>query len=189
MKKFSLICCFVFLALTVFGQAYEKRHSAVSIGYGFFNMWKSFLDKVIDIPEYKVKATGPLTFIYEYGISKRFSAGILGSYSRVNGKAEKFQLSDQITFWTLHARANYHFWTSKKIDPYFGGGIGINNAKYKNLDPNTYIPPEAYASVPSTLDFSGQVGIKYFLSNHFGLYMEAGYVSGAILHVGLTGQF
>ncbi len=194
MKKMFLLFLFSSLFIKIVAQpntakAYNKGQLEISIGYGFINVWKTFLDKVIDIPEYKVKATGPFTTIVEYNISRRFSAGVLGSYSRVNGKSPRFQLSDQITFWTLHARANYHFWTTRKLDPYFGAGIGFNNAKYKNLDPNTIISEEANESVPSTIDFSGQVGLKYFFSKNIGLYTELGYVSGAIIHVGISGKF
>src|SRR6476661_1608472 len=124
-------------AQTANRRAYDKGRSVVSVGYGFINVWTTFLDKVIDIPDYHVKATGPVTLVYEYGISRRISAGILGSYSRVRGESKRFQLKDQISFWTLHARANYHVFTTERWDGYFGGGIGFNNAKYKNLDPHT----------------------------------------------------
>ncbi len=173
---------------SVSAQAYSKRSSDISLGYGLINVWKIFLHKVVDIPDYKITSPGVFTLIYEYGITKRFSAGICGSYSRIQGKAEKYQLHDQLTVQSLLARANYHFWTKARIDPYFGGGIGIINSKYKNLDPHTVIP-DLNKRVPSTLNFSGQLGIKYFPSEHFGFYSEVGYVGGAIVHIGLTGKF
>ncbi|MEO7522790.1 MAG: outer membrane beta-barrel protein [Ferruginibacter sp.] len=169
--------------------AYHKHSSGISIGYGFINVWKTFLDKIVDIPTYKVKATGPLTLIYEYGITNRFSAGISAGYSRVRGRAEKYQLYDQITFWSVLARANYHLWTGRKLDPYFGGGIGVSNSKYKNLDPHTIISQELNKNVPGNVDFSGQFGLTYMLCRRLGCYAEIGYVHGALLHVGAITRF
>ncbi|MEO8771750.1 MAG: outer membrane beta-barrel protein [Ferruginibacter sp.] len=170
------------------GAACDKHSSNISFGYGLVSVWKTFLDKVIEIPEYKVKSTFFYTLIYEHAIYKRFSVGISASYSRVNGKADRFELSDQITILSVLARADYHLFKSAKFDPYFGGGIGINNSKYKNLNTQTVIP-DLNKSIPSTLDFSAQLGLKYFPVKHFGVYMEAGYVGGAILHVGVTSKF
>jgi opacity protein-like surface antigen len=195
MKKLLIISALLFIGLSqhVHAQtnndlACKKGSSSVSLGYGFINVWKVFLKKIVDNPEYKIKATGPVTLIYEYGINRRFSGGIIASYSRINGKSEKIQFADQITFLTLQARANYHLFTSKKLDPYFGGGIGINNSKYKNLDTHT-VNIDANKNVPSNLDFSGQVGLKYFPLPNLGCYVEAGYVSGAIVHIGITSSF
>ena len=168
--------------------AYAKNTSTITAGYGIGNIWKSFLDKAIEIPEYRVKSTGPFTLIYEYAVSRRFSAGVQGSYSRVNGKASRFQLADQITILSLLARVNYHFWTSAKFDPYFGGGIGLNNSKYENKDPNT-TGVNLNSKVPSTFDYSGQLGVKYFPWRHFGFYAEAGYVGGSFVQAGITAKF
>lgn len=168
------------------GKAYAKGAVTLSAGYGFVNLWEIFLNKVYDIPDYNVKSTGPLTLIIHYGFTRRFSAGLTGSYSRINGKAEKYQLSDQITFLSLLASANYHFLTKEKFDPYFGAGIGISNSKYKNLDTHTILPDALNKKVPGTLDFSGQVGIKYFPLKFIGLFAEGGYVNGAVLHIGVT---
>ena len=169
------------------GKKAYRHYSTVSVGHGFINVWKTFLDKVIDIPEYKVKSTFFYTLIYEYNFG-RFSGGFSGSYSRVNGRADRFELSDQISIVSVLMRGNYHFLRSAKLDPYFGGGIGFNNAKYKNLNTQTVIP-DLNKHVPSELDFCGQLGLKYFPVKHIGVYMEAGYVGGAILHVGITGKF
>ncbi|MBC7536034.1 MAG: porin family protein [Ferruginibacter sp.] len=195
MKKL-LFCSIQFLLLIATdssaqpntGKAYKKGHSTLTIGYGIGNVWKVFLDKIVDIPEYKVKSSGPYTLVYEYGILQRFSVGAAAGYSRVRGKAEKYQLADQITFLSLLVRANYHIWTTSALDPYFGGGIGINNSKYKNLDQHTIIS-NPNSKVPNTIDFSGQVGIKYFPAKKLGVNIEAGYINGAIILVGVTTRF
>ena len=195
MKK--LLLCLILFSLIIstdsyaqpnLGKAFETRHSTLTIGYGIGNVWKVFLDKVVDIPEYKVKSLGPYSLVYDYGILPGFSVGLAAGYSRVRGKAEKYQIADQITFLSLLLRANYHIWTTSRLDPYFGGGIGINNSKYKNLDPQTILN-NPNSKVPNTIDFSGQVGLKYFPYKKLGVNIEAGYINGAIILVGITTRF
>lgn len=187
---FALACFFTgnIIAQKNGGLAHTKGQSTVTAGIGIGNIWKSFLDKAITIPEYKVTSTGPFILIYEYNISRRISAGLQGSYSRANGESKRFQLADQITILSFLARANYHFWTKKKLDPYIGGGLGINKSKYENKDPNT-VAVNANSKDPGTFDYSAQIGLKYFPLQHIGLYMEAGYVAGSFVQVGITARF
>ncbi len=168
--------------------AHKKGQSTLTAGIGIGNIWKSFLDKAITIPEYKVTSTGPFILIYEYSVSPRISAGLQGSYSRANGESKRFQLADQITILSFLARANYHFCTKAKLDPYIGGGLGINKSKYENKDPNT-ITVNANSKDPGTFDYSAQVGLKYFPLQHVGLYIEAGYVGGSFVQLGVTAKF
>lgn len=188
MKKFILVAFLCAINFFSIAQAYNRHGSTITIGYGIKNLWTVFLDKVVDIPEYKVRSSGPYSLIYEHSVFKRMSAGLAASYSRVRGKAERFQLADQITFLSLIARANYHLFNGEKMDPYFGAGIGVNNSKYKNLDTHTIIS-NANSNVPNTVDFSFQLGFKYFFNNQFAINGEAGYISGAVGLVGLSAKF
>ena len=89
-------------------RAYEKGNANISLGYGFVNVWRAFLDRAITLPEYNVKSKFFFTLVYEYALLKRFSVGVSASYSRVHGEADRYQLSDQITIFSALARANYH---------------------------------------------------------------------------------
>ena len=187
---FTLACFFTgnILAQKNSVLAHRSGQSTITAGIGIGNIWKSFLDKAITIPEYKVTSTGPFILIYEYNISRRISAGLQGSYSRANGESKRFQLADQITILSFLVRANYHFWTKEKLDPYIGGGLGINKSKYENKDPNT-VTVNANTKDPGTFDYSAQIGLKYSPLQHLGLYMEAGYVGGSFVQVGVTVRF
>lgn len=168
-------------------KAYHKYNSNFILGYGIENFWTIFLDKGIDIPDYTVKSLGPFTVAYEYGISNRFSAGMALSYSRARGKAERFQLADQISFYSLILRANYHFFTTAKLDPYFGAGVGISKSVYKNLDDATV--GNYNSKVPNTFEPNAQLGIKYFPVKHFGICAEVGYIGGALGLIGIAAKF
>lgn len=191
MRRLFIILITIAMPFNIYAQgdantAPGKLRSSITVGYGIGNIWKTYLEKTISVPGYNISSSGPVILIYEYAISKRFSAGISGSYSLVKGKYSKpnFEFNDKLTILTLLARVNYHLWTTRKLDPYFGGGIGLNNSKYRNSESFN-----ANAKEPSTFDYSGQLGLKYWPHKNLGLYAEAGYVGGSFVQLGLTGKF
>lgn len=155
-------------------------------GHGIGNLWKHFMDKAIQIPEYKVRSSGPYTLIGEYGISDRISAGLAGSYAQIKGESNRFELKDQLTIWTLLLRGNYHFFRSQKLDAYCGAGFGVSNSKYENKDLNNANLNE---DVPSNFDYSGQLGLRYFPLPYVGAWVELGYVGGSFAQVGACVKF
>ncbi|MBS1742416.1 MAG: outer membrane beta-barrel protein [Bacteroidetes bacterium] len=192
MKKLVLFSMLFAIALNVLAQrtndkAYHAYNSQVTAGYGIGNFWTVFLDKAIEIPGYKVSSLGPFSLLYEYGFTNHISSGIALSYSRARGKAERFQIADQISFYSVILRADYHFFTTRKIDPYAGIGLGISKSTYKNLDEHTI--GNYNSKVPNTFEPNGQLGIKYFPFQHWGICAELGYIGGAFGLVGITGSF
>jgi len=161
----------------------SKKHTqTLSIGHGIGNIWKSFLEKGVNIENYKIKSTGPINLQYEYEVFKNFRVGAIVSYSQIKGSYNNsgFVFSDQLAIFTALARVNYHFISHKKLDPYFGGGLGYVYSKYQN-NLNT-----SSSSVPGELGYSAQVGINYFMLKNFGLFGEAGYVGGSFFQLGVV---
>jgi outer membrane protein W len=185
---FILVCSLSAIAQQQSAKAYKKNSSNIELGYGIYNFWTGVLDKGVQIPGYTTNSLGPFSIIYEYGITKRFSGGAALSCSRVRGESKRFQIADQITTWSVLLRANYHFFTSAKLDPYVGGGVGISRSIYKNLDPNT-VATDYEGNVPNTFEPNVQLGIKYFPLEHFGFCAEIGYVGGALGLIGIAAKF
>jgi len=161
----------------------SKKHTqTLSIGHGIGNIWKSFLEKGVNIENYKIKSTGPINLQYEYEVFKNFRVGAIVSYSQIKGSYNNsgFVFSDQLAIFTALARVNYHFISHKKLDPYFGGGLGYVYSKYQN-NLNT-----SSSSVPGELGYSAQVGINYFMFKNFGLFGEADYVGGSFFQLGVV---
>jgi len=161
----------------------SKKHTQIlSIGHGIGNIWKSFLEKGVNIENYKIKSTGPINLQYEYEVFKNFRVGAIVSYSQIKGSYNNsgFVFSDQLAIFTALARVNYHFISHKKLDPYFGGGLGYVYSKYQN-NLNT-----SSSSVPGELGYSAQVGINYFMFKNFGLFGEADYVGGSFFQLGVV---
>lgn len=161
---------------------YSNHRQTIAIGHGIGNIWKSFLEKGVNIENYTIKSTGPINLQYDYEVFKNFSVGAIVSYSQIKGSYNNsgFVFSDQLTIFTALARVNYHFIKHKKLDPYLGGGIGYVYSKYQN-NLNT-----KSTNVPGELGFSAQLGINYFMLKNFGIFGEAGYVGGSFFQLGVV---
>lgn len=163
---------------------YVKGSSVITIGHGIGNIWKTYLKQAINFPgiTYKVSSLGPYALIYEYGFSKRISGGVAAGYSRITGKYSGFgdTYTDRLTIFSLLARANYHFLRREKWDLYAGGGAGYVNSQYANSD------AQSKRDAPGEFGYSGQLGGRYLLKDHWGVYAEAGYVGGSFVQIGLS---
>ena len=182
---FSLIffCLVVSIHAQNFENKYYSNHSqTIAIGHGIGNIWKSFLEKGVNIENYKIKPVGPINLQCDYEVFKNFSVGAIVSYSQIKGSYNNIGcvFSDQLIIFTALARVNYHFIKHKKLDPYLGGGIGYVYSKYQN-NLNT-----KSTNVPGELGYSAQLGINYFMLKNFGLFGEAGYVGGSFFQLGIV---
>lgn len=174
--------------------AYYQGSSTVSVGYGIGNIWKTLfkLAGAFSGGDYKVSTTGPVALTYEYGASENISVGVQLGYSKITGKYTDpdpdFNYTESLTNFSALARANYHFGSSDKFDPYVGLGLGYYNFKYEYKEANGNTNNSTFA-VPSAFGFSGQLGAKYYIASSFALYLEVGYVGGSIVQGGLTLRF
>jgi len=160
----------------------KKHTQTVSIGHGIGNVWKTFLEKGVNIENYKIKSTGPFNLEYEREVINHFSIGTIISYSKIKGSYNYngFSFSDQLTIFTALARVNYHFIKHKKLDPYVGGGCGYIYSKYQN-NLNT-----SSTNVPGEFGYSAQVGLNYFILNNVGLFGEFSYLGGSFVQLGFV---
>jgi opacity protein-like surface antigen len=192
MKKGLLLSAFlVIIAASSFAQdaAFSQGSSTFSVGYGFGNIWRT----LFKLSGAKVSATGPVALVYEYGAAEKISVGVSLGYSKITGKYTDpsdptFTSQESLTNISALARANYHFGSSEKFDPYLGIGLGYYHFKYEYKDSDGDTNGGAFA-IPGAFGFSGQLGAKYYFSPQFGLYAEVGYVGGSIAQIGLTAKF
>ena len=199
MKKILFLSAILFAVSTSsFAQydedaAYVQGQSTLSAGYGVGNIWKKLFKFGGSYSgAYKVSATGPFSLTYEYGLSDKISGGIAVSYAQVKGTNTDpdpdLGYVETLTNFSAIARANYHFGSSEKFDPYIGLGLGYYNFKYEFKDGKGNADNNLFA-VPGALGFNGQLGAKYYFSPSFGAFAEVGYVAGAFGQVGLTAKF
>ena len=166
-----ILMAFISISSHSFAQqtllAYEKGDQVIKVGFGLGATFSTG----------KIK-TPPIQGIYEYGITEDISiGGILGYAS----SSENYSSLGKIDYSYLifGARANYHFETSEKFDPYGGATLGYYNVGFK--DHGGYVGD--YAS--SSLIYGVQIGANYYFNNKIGAWAELGYGVG-ILNLGIT---
>lgn len=173
-------------ALPAQQKAYAKGSSQVSAGYGFINVWKEVFKQVSST----TTAVGPVALKYEYGFSNRISGGLLLGYSVVTNKFNFTSYTSTQKLYNISALAiaNYHFGRPKKFDPYIGANFGYYNFRYtqKSSNPAIIIPADSEPEIPAAIGFAGQAGVKYYVTPHYAAFVEAGYISGAVIMVGAT---
>ncbi len=190
MKRYSVIVVIVFLFFCFIeadAQVFKKKDIHISVGYGIGNVWKMYLKDAFSYPlYYTVKSTGPFCLLLDYAFHKKISAGIAMGYSETRGSADYngFKFKERLNAFSILARANYHAFKMKKLDPYIGGGIGYYHFKYIN-ELNTSEPDK----VPGNFGYSAQLGARYYFSSRLAAYGELGYIGGSLAQMGVTIKF
>lgn len=149
--------------------AYEKGNQLLQLGFG---VGATFSSGTTQVP--------PVQARYEYGFSDEISGGgILGyasSYVPYSGGSIDY------SYLIVGLRANYHFGTSKKFDPYAGPTLGYN--KVSLSDKGGYIGTIA----DSEIIYGAQIGANYYFTKHVGAWAEIGYGVG-LLNLGVNFKF
>lgn len=189
-RYLMILCLMAGLELHSYGQdhrAFAKGNSIISAGMGIGNVWKTFMKETFTYPPntFKVSSKGTFSVVYEYGFSKRISAGVALGYSKVvgdfDGFGEKFRQT--LTNFSSLGRANYHFGKSAKFDPYIGIGIGYYFIEYYNDKPGII-----NSDGPSSFGYSAQLGAHYYFFPKWGIFAEIGYVAGSFGQIGFTAR-
>jgi len=150
--------------------AFEKGDQVVKLGFG---LGAPFSTGSLKIP--------PIQGIYEYGLTEDISIGGLLGYA---SSSENYSSLGKIDYSYLifGARANYHFETGEKFDPYGGAILGYYNVGFN--DKGGYLGDFAASSVI----YGVQIGANYYFSKNIGAWAEVGYGVG-YLNLGVTFKF
>jgi hypothetical protein len=201
------ILAVVFLLLSVAASAQANRHPArqrklaaasfkrtfsMSIGYGLPNVDKKYLPWYYDAYYGSNSQKGPVTASLDYRFSRKMSIGFMVTHGTVSAPYYDYfsglpAFNTKLDNWGFMLNLVRYFRAGPKIAPYFHTAIGFNKWTQEYTDPagNKLSMPEA--DLPS---FSRQIalGVKYNVSSHAGLFVEAGY-GKYILNGGLSLQF
>lgn len=146
------------LSVTVYGQP-QKGDLNFNLGIG---AGLSYSIGSLSLPPVGVSA--------DYNLDERISLGGIITYAGSsfdfgNGKYK-------LNYTQFGARANYHFASTEKADPYFGAFLGyrVLSAKWQGTgnDPD-------YNFSLSTFLPGAYIGARYKLSDTFGIFGELGY--------------
>jgi opacity protein-like surface antigen len=187
-------------------SCFQKGVQIVSLGYGAPNLGKVFfksLDRLYPTSTYG--GIGPLYLRYEYAIADQVGLGISLRYLNVkieypvvgpnydadgNVAAGDSTYSYTQTMSSIGAmvRGNYHFGTSRNLDPYMGIGIGYGNTSFKiNLGGDVNGITNTVSS-PIPIAIEATIGARYFFTESFGMYAEVGY-SQSVVNGGFSFKF
>jgi len=199
MKKFlTLIIVILFLlpSSTSKAQAYRQDQVYVNAGIGFaFNWYRPTVNAFWN--DYNYSFTPPLIVSVEKGLSEYFSAGVYGThrsygwdYRRIDGYYE-----NRYTRMSFGGRVSLHYvdllnehldlgLPAGELDLYITGILGFNTYKESITRPS-------YRETDRDLDFfiGPVLGARYFFSNNFGVYLEAGRGSLGLANGGITLKF
>lgn len=193
--------------------AYDIGRSYVSAGYGVGVFARSFL-ALNSFGGYDHRnTTSPGTFHlkYEYALTKMVGVSLSANYVSVTSKYSRTgyvyeydsygylmmvprQFNDKAEFTSVSVltRINLHFGTGKRVDPYWGAGMGYRytDTRYTSDDPNYY--QYRYGNIWGNgffpLGFETTFGMRVLFNKNFGAYTEVGFAK-SILQFGLLGKF
>lgn len=166
--------------------AVHKHNVMLSVGYAAPSIIRQYLKYKTTRDEITVSGVGPIVGKLEYMISDRFGIGVNASYSQSKIKwyddgydtiqqlYRKFEFGIKAYEISGTIRANYHFWKRKKIDSYFGLGIGyglIHMWSYTLAHTTKF---SIVYDFPKPLSLECTYGFKYFPTKHVGMFAEIG---------------
>ena len=139
---------------------------------------------------------------FEYMVTDGIGIGLEYSYAAVDVKYTEDKFANQSTIQTYHytatlykqrilARVNFHFGTSKKIDPYATVGVGYKVSLLKSNNPDDQKSIADFNNNFSNLvpiSYRLGIGMRYFFSENIGISAEVG-IGGAIVQGGICGKF
>ena len=158
-------------------QDFEKDGNYITLGIGTrFNI-------NLNANYHSYKAFGPLMFAYERGITDILGIGRIGvgggiAYSTSSSKYTDFlgyESTYRSTDITVLLKGAYHFeFDIPKMDVY--AGVGIANHFYSYSDEEiTVVGTTTTSSTDMSLGHYVYVGIRYYFTDAFGVYAEAGH--------------
>lgn len=188
-------------------QAFAQGKSVITIGYGFPNLTKSLFKLYQSYADYQVSGFGPMHVKYEYGVTDKIGLGLSIRYLNY-----KVQWTDQESITTydsigdpngtvtknytsgykgsrlgIMAHMNIHFATGDKIDPYWGFGIGYGHSKFDYFTDDP-LSENLSLTFPIPIAFESTVGCRFYFSDNFGAYLEAGW-GASLLQGGIAIKF
>jgi len=196
-----LITSFIFLSITLIStnlwaegdsSAFKKGAVIFSIGYGFPNLdaqKSNFNNNNFQFESASISEWGPIQGKVEYGIDDRISLGVSANYDHDNVKTTFFYTNGifHSSFLSILGRMNIHFVKKKKLDVYFGIGVGYRK---NNFPIDNTVWYSAVYPIPQDipLGLEATIGMRYFFMKNIGIYSEVG-ASKSIIQAGLTIKF
>lgn len=181
-----------------YNTAYQRGSYMGTLSFGFINGYRSDYEVPAGFEKGIVTGFTPIFAKAEYAASNRFSLALTAAFSTIiyhnsqlypgfggmimRGRANKFKMfSGGITaFYHLG-----HIIHVKNLDPFIGVGINLNNLSYS-------AHPQGDSTVMKTSHTAtayAKIGARYYISNKFSVFADAGYDKLSMVSVGVSCRF
>lgn len=212
MKTILLFVFLCFISMKIFAKnadssTFNKGKIILNVGYGFPNIDKSLSSQGgagVGGPfamSFTKSGFGPFHFRGEYGLTNKIGVGISMNYDSYGGILKKYPTGltqcytskKTVSSFVGLIRFNYHFATTKKLDPYvaIGGGFRSIKSTFTTDDPNGSLisfDKETGGYTPSNGAFEILAGLRYYFAPHISFYSEIG-ASQSIIQFGISMRF
>lgn len=166
-----------------------KPELILSLGYGFPNVDRNYLAGFGRYYQGNLSQMGPVTASLDYRFTRYMSIGALVTHGTVKapyynyntGSAPAF--TGDISNWAVMANFINYIPVSEKVTPYLRAAIGFNSWNQNYVDPTG--TKVVYPDPLPDLAYQLSVGVKFAITQHAGLFAEAGY-GKYILHGGIS---
>jgi outer membrane protein W len=194
--KIILIVIFIIICSDSFAQdrCLKKGNILVDAYYGLPYLYSSVLRSTYQKPNNasSVHNNNQVGGKVEIMLTDKIGVGVEGTYAAANISyldSNNLRYSAGVNKYRILAKINFHFATTKKLDPYFTLGAGYMNFKYyqtqpgvNNLSTNEFVQNMIPVSVRAS------IGLRYFFTDFMGLNAEIG-LGGPLLQGGLSFKF
>jgi hypothetical protein len=179
-------------------QPFIRNTFIATASAGYINSYRS--EYTVPVGFEKGNATGfiPVHARFEYAVSNRVSIALNTGFNTTTFNAMHLDEGYNgtikrpvVNHWRLFyggVSAWYHFGHmlhSKKLDPFIGGGICLNNiVESASPSGDSTLRRKSHTATPSL-----KLGVRYYLTPMFSVYADAGYDKLSVVNVGMSCRF
>lgn len=214
-RNFFFLMCVIVFFREMKAQTFKKGDIIINANYGAPN-FEVFNHKRLDFnpdkshgyfppPLFSFSNKGVYSIKAEYSLNDKLSLGLSSAFwsmdvletfsSGEHRMTSVFNIHDykykyHLSSLSYGIRGNYHFSIKKRLDSYFGAGLGITKhvSTYQYYPDAPGIEEVGRKSFESGLGvhFATSLGMRYYLFPFLGLNLEVGYDTGAMFLGGIV---
>jgi hypothetical protein len=173
-----------------------KHAVTATVAVGFVDYYRQHYDMPTGFEKNNTSGFVPIYGRLEYGLSEHWGLaatfgydGFVYNYNQLyegyNGIIRRYK-TDNFRLYSGGLAAYYHFKKiGSRLHPFMGGGLALNNIRHSALPQGD----STVVSVTHTICPVLKAGARYFISDQFSVYADAGYDKQTIFSVGFSCMF
>lgn len=175
-----------------------KRAITATVAVGFVDYYRQYYELPAGFEKSNTSGFVPIYARLEYGLSEHWGLaatfgydGFVYNYNQLyegyNGTIRRYR-TDKFRLFSGGLAAYYHFKplsSVPRLHPFLGVGLALNNIRHSALPQGDSTVGAATHTITPVL----KAGARYFISDQFSVYADAGYDKQTIFSVGFSCSF